>query len=77
MKVGQRDKGLSERKLRSLQKKIDSLDARQARLLQALENDDDPGGIMFRQIRDRMIGLEVDRKAAPPKPEWLQWPGMW
>lgn len=34
------------------------------RLLRALENEDDPGGVVFRQIRDRMVEMNAEQAAA-------------
>ena len=45
----------------SLRKAIERIEARQARQVRNLERDDDPVGVMFRQVRDRLRELEAER----------------
>jgi site-specific DNA recombinase len=40
---------------------IDKLDLAQARLIRKLESDDDPEGVLFRRVRERLSELEQDR----------------
>lgn len=47
----------------SLRRAIELIEARRARQVRNLEVDDDPDGLMFRRIRDRLEELEQDRLA--------------
>jgi hypothetical protein len=40
---------------------LQDIEARQARQVRNLEHDDDPRGVVFRRIRDRLEELEQDR----------------
>jgi hypothetical protein len=48
-------------RIKVLRRAIEAIEARQARQVRSLEMDDDPDGIMFRQIRDRLRQLEDER----------------
>ena len=48
-------------RIKALRRAIEAIEARQARQVRSLEMDDDPDGIMFRQIRDRLRQLEDER----------------
>ena len=50
-----------ERRMRSLRRAIEKLHLSQARLVRKLESDDDPEGIIFRRVRERLSELEQDR----------------
>jgi hypothetical protein len=48
-------------RITSLKRAIEGIEARQERQIRSLELDDDPDGIMFRRIRDRLRELEDER----------------
>ncbi len=50
-------------RLERLRKAVEKVEARQTRLVRALEEDDDPEGIMFRRIRQRVADLEGERRS--------------
>jgi hypothetical protein len=51
----------ARRRIKSLEKSIGQLEARQNRLVRNLELDDDADGVTFRRIRERMDELENER----------------
>jgi site-specific DNA recombinase len=55
--------GQHRSRIRSLRRAIELIEARQARQVRNLEHDDDPRGVVFRRIRDRLEELEQDRLA--------------
>jgi hypothetical protein len=55
--------GQHRSRVRSLRRAIELIEARQARQVRNLEHDDDPRGVMFRRVRDRLEELEQDRLA--------------
>jgi len=50
-----------QRQMRSLRHAIKKLDNAQTRLVRKLEVDDDPEGILFRRVRERLSELEQER----------------
>ncbi|MDQ3532856.1 MAG: hypothetical protein M3456_10875 [Actinomycetota bacterium] len=56
------DRGVRTR-IEALEKLIGRLEVAQTRLVQSFERDDDPGGAMFRRIRERMNELKRQRLA--------------
>lgn len=48
-------------RMRALRRVLRQLEARQARLIHSLERDDDPEGVIFRRVRDRLTELEHER----------------
>jgi site-specific DNA recombinase len=50
-----------QRQMRSLRRAIEKLDDAQTRLVRKLEVDDDPEGILFRRVRERLSELEHER----------------
>jgi hypothetical protein len=65
--VGKAADTSKELEIVALRKAVEDLETRQARQVQALENDDDPGGMMFRRIRERLAELERQRLDALDK----------
>src|SRR5688500_2776369 len=55
--------------MRALQRALKQPEGGQARLIQSLERDDDPDGVVFRRVRDRLTELEQKRTS---KMEQLQ-----
>ena len=47
---------------KALERGIAEIEARQARLMRTLETEDDPSGMMFSRVRERMAELEQDRR---------------
>ena len=76
------DRGVRTR-IEALEKLIGRLEVAQTRLVQSLERDDDPGGAMFRRIRERMnepsaSGWPKSMSSAPCKSgrrdmNWAPW----
>lgn len=65
-------KGLDRESTRHRQAAISALEAslkeiedRQDRQIMALEKDDDPDGILYRRIRERVVELESQRAKRP------------
>lgn len=50
-----------QRQLKSLRRAIEKLELAQARLIRRLEADEDPDGILFRRVRERLSELEQER----------------
>ncbi|MGH2704063.1 MAG: hypothetical protein ACRDJ4_02905 [Actinomycetota bacterium] len=50
-----------EAEIALLRRQIEEIELREARQVQALERDDDPEGIVFRRVRDRLAELERER----------------
>jgi site-specific DNA recombinase len=51
-------------KIGRLRKRLDDLDLREGRLIRSLELDDDPDGVVFRRVRERLGELDRERRAA-------------
>ena len=49
-------------KLRALRRSVSEVDGRKARLIRTLEMNDDPDGIVFGEVRERLVELEKDRQ---------------
>ena len=52
-----------EARIEAVHRALAKLDARQSRLIQSLEREDDPGGLVFRGVRDRVAVLDQERSA--------------
>lgn len=57
--------GTDRRRYPHLEASLKEIEDRQDRQIMALEKDDDPDGILYRRIRERVVELESQRATRP------------